>query len=314
MSSSTAGSPPVDPLPSGSTPPPEPGNKNSYGQIIKSSSLIGGSTLVNMVIGFARAKAAAVFLGTEGVGLIGVYTNLLGTLRNISGMGINSSGVREVASAAASSNTEEIAKTIRTLRKVCWLTGGIGWVLAMVLAWPLSRFVFGDNEHVWPIVVLGSTLLLAQISAGQMAIVQGLRKIKDIALLNVTSAALTAMASIGLFWLLGMRGIIPSLLATAAITLLLSWNVARRICIQKMPSTGFAEALGESKKLLAMGAAFMWSGTMGSLVMLIKISVVTREIDLEAAGLFTAASNLSTVFILLSCLSGSGLFPGLYSL
>jgi PST family polysaccharide transporter len=45
----------------------------SYRQILKSSSLIGGSSLINMAIGMVRTKFVAVLLGPSGVGLMGVY-------------------------------------------------------------------------------------------------------------------------------------------------------------------------------------------------------------------------------------------------
>ena len=57
--------------------------KHTYGQILKSSALIGGSSVVNIAIGIVRTKAMAILLGPDGFGLIGVYrsiTNLLNAL------------------------------------------------------------------------------------------------------------------------------------------------------------------------------------------------------------------------------------------
>src|SRR4051794_27796016 len=48
-------------------------NRHSYGQILKSSALIGLSTMVNLAIGIVRAKAMAVWLGPAGFGLMGLY-------------------------------------------------------------------------------------------------------------------------------------------------------------------------------------------------------------------------------------------------
>src|SRR5262245_2474649 len=79
---------------------PKAVEKNSYGQILKSSALIGGSSLMNVGIGIVRNKAMALLLGPAGFGLTGIYTSLSELALNIAGMGINSSGVRQIAEAA----------------------------------------------------------------------------------------------------------------------------------------------------------------------------------------------------------------------
>ena len=45
-------------------------SRKSYGQILKSSALIGGSTAFNMLFSIVRTKAMAVLLGPTGVGLL----------------------------------------------------------------------------------------------------------------------------------------------------------------------------------------------------------------------------------------------------
>ena len=47
--------------------------KHTYRQILKSSALIGGSSLISVVIGIVRTKAFALLLGPTGVGLMGLY-------------------------------------------------------------------------------------------------------------------------------------------------------------------------------------------------------------------------------------------------
>ena len=44
-----------------------------------------------------RAKAMAVLLGPAGFGLMGVYDSIINLAQSIAGLGINSSGVRQIA-------------------------------------------------------------------------------------------------------------------------------------------------------------------------------------------------------------------------
>ena len=50
--------------------------KKSYGQILKSSALIGGSTAINMAFGVIRTKAMAVILGAGGFGYFGIFSSI----------------------------------------------------------------------------------------------------------------------------------------------------------------------------------------------------------------------------------------------
>ncbi len=89
--------------------------KDSYGQILKSSALIGGSSAINIAIGIVRTKAMAVLLGPAGFGLMGVYGSIIDLAQSIAGMGINSSGVRQIAAATGSGDTNRIARTVVVL-------------------------------------------------------------------------------------------------------------------------------------------------------------------------------------------------------
>ena len=81
---------------------PSSSGKKTYGQILKSSAIIGGSSAVNLGLSIVRTKVMAVLLGTSGFGLFGIYLGILDLVRAIGGMGINTSGVRQIAEADGS--------------------------------------------------------------------------------------------------------------------------------------------------------------------------------------------------------------------
>ena len=75
---------------------------NSYGQILKSTALIGGSQILSIIISIARTKLFAVLLGPSGIGLMGIYTATFNMINTLFSMGIGTSGVRQIAEAAGS--------------------------------------------------------------------------------------------------------------------------------------------------------------------------------------------------------------------
>ncbi|MBO6634178.1 MAG: oligosaccharide flippase family protein, partial [Parvibaculum sp.] len=82
---------------------------------------MGSAAIVNIVLGIIRLKIFAILLGPAGVGLAGLYTNLMALSSTVSGLGMGSSGVRQVAR----SNNDELRRSV--VLKALWLSGlGLG--------------------------------------------------------------------------------------------------------------------------------------------------------------------------------------------
>ncbi|MCP5230592.1 MAG: oligosaccharide flippase family protein, partial [Zoogloeaceae bacterium] len=190
-------------------------SQQSYAQILRASSIIGGAHGLNYLVGLIRVKIVAVLLGPAGVGLISLYTSATALIGTAAGMGIASSGVREVAKSFSEGDADAAARTVRILRRMCWLTGLLGWALTVLLARPISQWVFGDTEHALAIAILGGTLLLGAITGGQAALVQGVRRIGDLARINVYGMLINTAVAIALYAWLREDGIVPVLLVTA---------------------------------------------------------------------------------------------------
>ena len=60
--------------------------------------VIGSAQAVNILISIVRMKVLAVLLGPSGVGLLSIYNSLLEMVKQTAGLGMGSSGVREIAS------------------------------------------------------------------------------------------------------------------------------------------------------------------------------------------------------------------------
>ena len=92
------------------------------------------------------SKFVALFLGTTGIGIVGLLQNTLAIISSVTGFGINISGVRMVALAHAENNNEEFSKTILVLKRWSIATGLLGVVLTFLLAEPLSIWTFGSTQ------------------------------------------------------------------------------------------------------------------------------------------------------------------------
>jgi PST family polysaccharide transporter len=242
-----------------------------------------------------RVKLVAVLLGPSGVGLVGLYVSATGLVSTVSGLGISSSGVREVAEAHGSDKLEHITRTVKTLRRACWVTGILGWLLCAALSYPLSVYTFGSGKHALAVAILGATILISSVSGGQSALIQGTRRIGDLARMGVLGAIFGTIVAVGLYAWLGQKGIVPVLVLTAAINLGFSWWFARKIPVAPVLLT-WRETFGNSKRLIHIGVAFMYGAILASVVDLMIRSLIVKKYGLDANGIYQAAWGISGMF------------------
>lgn len=269
---------------------------SSHRQIFKSTALIGGAQIINLGIGIGRTKALALLLGPAGMGLAGLYLSATALIGSVAGLGLNTSGVRQIAEAAGTKDETRIARTLVTLRRVALISGLLGMVLVLALAPLLGRTTFGDDKHGWGIALMALTLLFGGMSAGQSALLQGLRRLRDLAASQIVGSLCGAVVSVALVWWLREQGIVPYLVAGSAFGMLLSWWYARRVPVQRVTVT-WKETLAESRSLLAMGLAFTASALIGSGTAYLTRVLVQRQLGMEAVGIYTATWTLSSYYV-----------------
>lgn len=248
-----------------------------------------------MLVRAIRTKLVAVLLGPSGVGLVGLYQSILEMVSTASGLGINSSGVRQVAEAVGSEDATRIARTAKVLSLACWITGLVGCAVCAVAAVPISKWVFGGADRAWTVAALGIVLLIDSIAKGQAALLRGTRHIRELAIIQIVSALGSTLLSAGIYGGLGERGILPVLLTSSLVVLLVTTWFRRRIKLVTVEVARDA-VFAEGRRLVSLGLAFTWSAVVGAVVAFAIRTMVTRQDGLDANGIYQAAWGLSGLF------------------
>jgi enterobacterial common antigen flippase len=285
--------------------------KNTYSQILKSTSIIGGSSVIVILFKIIQTKIMAIFLGPSGVGLIGIYGSVTGLLGQVTGMGIGSSGVRQIAESKGSNDELKFHRTVITLRRTAIILGSIGSILMLLFREFISQETFGNTDYSNAFGFLSVTLFFAVISSGQIALIQGLRRIGDLARLNILGALFGTLLSIPIVYFLGEPGIIFYLIAVSALSFMNSWWYARRIRISKIRISLWEITL-EAKAMIRLGMAFMVIGLMGLGTNYFIRVIVLNKLGIDAAGFFQASAAIASIsvgFILNSM--GADFYPRL---
>lgn len=287
------------PAASGATtapPAPAPEASSSFRRILKSSALIGASSVITMVLGALRTKALALLIGPAGIGLFGAFTMILDLARNLAELGLTSSGVRQIAEAASSEGERRLAVTALVLKRTTLCCGVVGAVVLWSASERVSRLVFGTSDHATGVSLLSFALLFSVMAGGQTALLQGLRHIRALVQVSVYGALLGSLAAVAIVYVARERGIVPSLVATASASLVLAWWYGRKLRMVKVALLP-GEALGESALLFKLGLAFLASGLLMTGASFAVRTFVIRTLGLEAAGIYQAAWALGGLYV-----------------
>jgi enterobacterial common antigen flippase len=264
--------------------------------ILKSSALIGASSLVNVGLGAVRTKAMAVLLGPAGFGLLGAFGMVLDFARSMSQLGLTGSGVRQIAEAASSGDERRLAVTALVLRRVTLLCALLGAIVLAVSSNAVSTLTFGTGAHATSISLLSVALFLGVVAGGQGALLQGTRRVTDLAKASVYGGLLGTLCAVPIVYVAGERGIVPSLVAAAFVSFVLNGWYSRKVrTVEVALETG--ETARESALLLKLGLAFLASGLLTLGAAYAVRTFVLRTLGLDAAGMYQAAWTLGGLYV-----------------
>lgn len=271
-------------------------NQSSYRSIFKATSLFGGVQVYQILIQIIKSKFVAVLLGPAGVGIMGLYQSGLQLVQQISSMGLAQSAVRDVSEANGTNDLQRIAKTVTVVRKLVWITGLLGLIIVACCSPLLSKMSFGNYDYTIPFIILSVTLLIDQLSAGQRVVLQGMRRLKDLAKCTAFGVTFGLLTSIPLYYWLGVDGIVPTLMLNSVCSLILSWFYSRKIKIEKVQVTP-KQTLEQGKQMLVMGVSMSLSGIFATVVAYVLRSFIQGNGGVAEVGLYQAGFAIMTTYV-----------------
>jgi O-antigen/teichoic acid export membrane protein len=269
----------------------------SYRQILRSSSIIGGASVINIAVGLLRIKVAAVLLGPAGVGLIGLLTSLAGTASAVAGLGFGNVGTRQIAEAAGRNDAVAAAAARRALFWGTLVLALLGAAVFWALRGVLAVRVLGDASLADDVGWLALVVALTVAAASQTGLLNGMRQIGDLARVSVLSALLSTVMGVGALMLWGRSGLMAFIIAVPLASFLLGHVYVARLPKVQAPRTPLPVLAGQWRILATLGAAFMVASLAGTVGQLLVRTLVHRQLGADALGYFQAASAISMSYI-----------------
>lgn len=264
---------------------------SSHRQILRATAIVGGASAINIVVGLARNKAAALLLGPAGIGAIGLLLSLVMTVSGIAGLGVAGAAVRQIASDDDATAQATVRRSLRWLTLALVLTGGgATWLLRK----PLAELILGDERLAWQVGWLVPAVALTIVGTSQGALLNGLRRLRELAGTQVLGALFGTLLGIGALAIWREGGILPYVIAAPLASAVVgAWFVSR---LPRCASSGQTSWLA-MVPMLRLGIPMMLGSiSLSAGALAIRALIGTRIGAVELGG-FTAAWTLSVTYV-----------------
>lgn len=286
-------------------------SKKSYGQILKTTAIFGSVKIFSVLIGLLKSKIIAIFLGPAGMGIFNLINYPVTLFSQFSGLGISTSGIREVAQTQDEQQLSETAEVIKYWNRSL---GIIGSLILFALAPWVSKISFGDNSYAWAFRALSVVVFLTNLGNEYEVLLRGRRETKLVAKAGFYSSLAGFIASIPFYYAFGTAGIVVVILITALTLAGVNYLYARKLNIQptKLP---YREIFKRGRNMASIGFFIV----LGDLIFVSVITVVNTFIrtkgGVEDVGYFQACMQItqSSINIILLAMAAD-YYPRLSSL
>jgi PST family polysaccharide transporter len=173
----------------------------------------------------------------------------------------------------------------------------IGAALFWLASGWIARVILADETRTTDVAWLSLGVAITVAAGSQGALLAGLRRIGDLARINVGSGIIGAALGVLALLLWGAQGLIAMVLVAPIVTFLLGHAYVVRIGKPAGPSISLAEMSHEWRALVTLGFAFMLSGLVTTVSHLAVRTIVQRDLGTEALGHFQAAWSIGMTYL-----------------
>ena len=285
--------------------------RDSYKQIFKTTSIFGGIQVFNILVVILKSKIVALLLGPAGLGIISIFNSTSALIASCTNFGLNVSAVKSIALANQVEGKIHQSILIAVVKKLIWVTGIFGFLITVIISPWLSKISFGNNLYTFSFALLGFSLLALHLSNGQIAILQGLRQIKLIALSSSIGSIVGLLVSIPLYYFFGTEGIVPAIVATSMAAVLSSWYFLKKAQISPI-KVDYQTVKKEGKEIIRLGFLISFTSVFPAIAAYVVRLFIANIGDITDVGLYSAGFAIVGTYVgMVFSAMGADYYPSL---
>ena len=263
---------------------------------IKTSLYSGISTAISLLVRLISNKIVAVYLGTNGIFLLGQLKDFLRLSNVLSGFGIEN-GIIKYTSQFQESD-EELKKILSTSFRIHLIFSLIFSILILFFSNIIAEYLSLDFESKFYFLVLSISVISFSIHTLLMSIINGIKRIKLYVTINVVSVVISAIIMITLVLKYAVIGALYALIINQIITLAVTCILFYLYKPFKISLLFSSFDFNYFKKLSSFSIMAITGPTCLIISTFIVRYYISDEFDTNFAGSWEAMWRISAIYLL----------------
>ena len=265
--------------------------------LLRVASLNSVSVFIRIVAGFLTSKAIAIYVGAEGMALIGNLRNFLSSMQAISILGLYEGVVKYIAE--FKNNTKELSKSLST----AFYAGFIATVLVSftcyLQAHSINDYLFSSNfDYAFAIKILALALPFFSLNMFSFSILNGFSKFRIIIVINIIGQILGLAITLFLIWQSRIDGALISVAISESLIFLITLvgivNQRSLMPLIKVKSI----SVKFIKRYSSYSVMALFSAILLPLVALAVRTYIIDNVGLKEAGFWEAMTRISKYYLM----------------
>ena len=190
--------------------------------LIKIASINSVAVLIRIISGFLTSKAIAIFIGTEGMALVGNLRDFVSSARSFSTLGFSNGIVKYVAE--FKNNALELSKTLSTVFYIGLVSTLIVSIYCFVDAQRLNDILFtSTQDYAYVIKILAIALPFYALNTLVLSVINGFSNFKKLLYINIASQIVGMILTLYLIWQERLQGALVAIATVESLILLVTF-------------------------------------------------------------------------------------------
>ncbi|TYA86795.1 O-antigen translocase [Seonamhaeicola marinus] len=255
------------------------------------------SVVTRIIAGLLTSKAIAIYIGAEGMALIGNFQNFVSSLQNISVIGSYKGAVRYISK--FKEDIEELSKTISTVFYAGFIATVIVSVACYFNAEHIKDIIFPSyNNYTLAIKVFAIVLPFYALNMFSFSIMNGFSKYKILIIINIIGQILSVSIALLLIYQEKLKGALISVaIAESLIFLITLVGITNRRSLVPLIKA-HKVSLSFLKKLAPYSTMALFSAIILPLVAIAIRTYIIENIGYKDAGYWEAMTRISKYYLM----------------
>ncbi len=266
--------------------------------LIKVTSLKTAAILTRMIAGILTSKAIAVFIGAEGLALIGNLRNFVSSVQSVAILGFYKGAVKYIA--LYKENVVRLSRTISTVYYIGFVSSILVSLLCYFNAENINNIIFPNyNSYAYVIKIFAIVLPFYSLNMFSFSIMNGFSKYKILIIINIIGQILGVSITLLLIFQRKLEGaLISVVIAESLIFLITLVGIINRRSLTPLIQVKYV-SFSYFKRLSSYSVMALFSAVLLPIVALVIRSFIIENIGYKDAGFWEAMTRISKYYLML---------------